>query len=562
MRSWCSRLAAAARRGNAAARRRRSARNERSSRCLGRPAAPRGAARGRIPQRTARGARRRRRRRAAPGTACRGAGRAPWSRSRLRHWRRDRGRQVDHRDEGGCSMLTWGPSPADAVGPRRSERSGAQEKTRTSTTFRPLEPESSASTNSATWAGRPLIREGGPGCQSFTQGGAGKSRGFSAAPLASCRALMYRGTGHCEAPAGSRGNLAQVARRRGGRLRRCARNDGLARRHRICGRRRVMQLGRATVLGGSGCIGRHIVQRLAAKGLVVAVVSRHASDAGFLRPLGDVGQIALIDAGLGDEARLAAALAGADAVICSVGILYERGRQSFEAVHVQGPALLARLAQAAGVKRFVHISALGADIHSPSAYARSKAEGEPAVRAGFPGATILQPSIEFGPEDGFFHRFAVFALYLPALPLIGGGMTRFQPVYVGDVADAAVAALDRHEAPGRIYQLGGPRIYTFKELMELMLREIRRRRALINIPFALARFEAFFLERLPGAILTRDQVKLLERDNVVAPGSPGLGDLGITPTAVELVLPTYLEAYRRGGRYADTRTIVNGPSKG
>jgi len=322
-----------------------------------------------------------------------------------------------------------------------------------------------------------------------------------------------------------------------------------------------MQLGRATVLGGSGFIGRYIVQRLAAKGTVVAVVSRHASDAGFLRPLGDVGQIALIDAGLGDEARLVAAVAGADAVICSVGILYERGRQTFDAVHVQGPALLARLAQAAGVKRFVHISALGADVDSPSAYARSKAEGEAAVRAGFPGATILRPSIVFGPEDGFFNRFAVLALYLPALPLIGGGMTRFQPVYVGDVADAAVAALDRHEAPGRIYQLGGPRIYTFKELMELMLREIRRRRALINIPFALARFEAFFLERLPGAILTRDQVKLLERDNVVAPGSPGLGDLGITPTAVELVLPTYLEAYRRGGRYADTRTILNGPSE-
>ncbi len=295
-----------------------------------------------------------------------------------------------------------------------------------------------------------------------------------------------------------------------------------------------MQLGRATVLGGSGFIGRYIVQRLAAKGTVVAVVSRHAGDAGFLRPQGDVGQIALIDAGLGDEARLAAAVAGADAVICSVGILYERGRQTFDAVHVQGPALLARLAQAAGVKRFVHISALGADVDSPSAYARSKAEGEAAVRAGFPGATILRPSIVFGPEDSFFNRFAVLALYLPALPLIGGGMTRFQPVYVGDVADAAVAALDRHEAPGRIYQLGGPRIYTFK---------------------------AFFLERLPGAILTRDQVKLLERDNVVAPGSPGLGDLGITPTAVELVLPTYLEAYRRGGRYADTRTILNGPSE-
>ena len=322
-----------------------------------------------------------------------------------------------------------------------------------------------------------------------------------------------------------------------------------------------MRLGRATVLGGSGFIGRYIVQRLAAKGMVVAVVSRHAADAGFLRPLGDVGQIALIEAGLGDEARLAAALAGADAVVCSVGILYESRRQTFDAVHVEGPARLARLAQAAGVRRFVHISALGADIHSPSAYACSKAEGEAAVRSGFPGATILRPSIVFGPEDSFFNRFAAMALYLPALPLIGGGTTRFQPVYVGDVADAAVAALYSHEAPGRIYQLGGPRIYTFRELMELMLREIRRRRALVNLPFALARFEAFFLERLPRPLLTRDQVRLLERDNIVAPGSPGLEDLGITPTAVELVLPTYLEAYRRGGRYASTRTVLDGPSE-
>jgi NADH dehydrogenase len=323
-----------------------------------------------------------------------------------------------------------------------------------------------------------------------------------------------------------------------------------------------MRLARATVLGGSGFIGRYIVQRLAAKGAVVAVVSRHARDAGFLRPLGDVGQIALIDAGLGDEARLAAALDGADAVVSSVGILYERGRQSFAAVHVHGPARLARLAQAAGVRRFVHISALAADIQSSSAYARSKAEGEAAVRAGFPGATILRPSVVFGPEDSFFNRFAALAIYLPALPLIGGGMTRFQPVYVGDVAAAVMAALTRPEAGGRIYQLGGPGIYTFRELMELMLREIRRRRALISIPFGLARFEAFFLEHLPGRpLLTRDQVRLLEHDSIVQQGAPGLADLGISPTAVELVLPTYLEAYRRGGRYAGTRTILAGPSE-
>jgi uncharacterized protein YbjT (DUF2867 family) len=341
-------------------------------------------------------------------------------------------------------------------------------------------------------------------------------------------------------------------------LLRIARNGGKGRQ----GEHGTMRLGRATVLGGSGFIGRYIVQRLAAKGAVVAVVSRHARDAGFLRPLGDVGQIALIDAGFRDEARLAASLDGADAVVCSVSTLYETRRQTFAAVNVEGPARLARLAQAAGVKRFVHISGLGADIHSESAFARSKAEGEAAVRAGFPGATILRPSVVFGPEDSFFNRFAGLAIYLPALPLIGGGMTRFQPVYVGDVADAVMAALTRPDAPGRIYQLGGPRIYTFRELMELMLREMRRRRALVSIPFGLARFQAFFLEHLPGPpLLTRDQVRLLEHDSIVQHGAATLADLGITPTAVELVLPTYLEAYRRGGRYAATRTVLAGPSE-
>ncbi len=320
-----------------------------------------------------------------------------------------------------------------------------------------------------------------------------------------------------------------------------------------------MRYQRVTVLGGSGFIGRYIVKRLAARGSVVAAVSRHAGDAGFLRPMGDVGQVVPIEAGLGDEAGLAAAVAGADAVICSVGILYERGRQTFDAVHNLGPTRLARLAKAAGARRFVHISAIGADIHSPSAYGRSKAMGEAAVRGAFPGAVVLRPSIVFGPEDDFFNRFATLARYLPALPLIGGGHTRFQPVYVGDVADAVVAALDQHDAPGRIYQLGGPAVYSFRELMELMLREIRRRRLLVSLPFALARIEAAFLEWLPKPPLTRDQVRMLERDNVVAPGAPGLPELGIAPTALELVLPSYLDRFRRGGRYGSARTAPAGP---
>jgi uncharacterized protein YbjT (DUF2867 family) len=310
-----------------------------------------------------------------------------------------------------------------------------------------------------------------------------------------------------------------------------------------------MRYRRVTVIGGAGFIGRYVVKRLAPRGTVIAVVSRHADAAGFLRPMGDVGQIALIDADLADERRLAAAIAGSDAVILSVGILYERGRQRFEAVHHQGPALVARLAAAAGVKRLIHLSAIGADRASPSAYGRSKAAGEAAVRAAFPEATILRPSVVFGPEDDFFNRLARLARVSPALPLFGGGRTRFQPVYVGDVADAVIAALLRPEAPGRIYQLGGPRIYTFRELMELVLRQTQRRRLLVSMPFAVASLQAALLEWLPSPPLTRDQVRLLKRDNVVLPGLPDLVDLGVMPTAAELVLPDYLARFRRGGSW-------------
>ena len=307
---------------------------------------------------------------------------------------------------------------------------------------------------------------------------------------------------------------------------------------------------RVVVVGGSGFIGRYVVKRLAERGAVVVAVSRHASEALFLKPFGDVGQVALIDAGIADEARLAAALSGAEAVVSSVGILYERGRQRFDLVHHQGPGRLARLAAAAGAKHFVHVSAIGADPAAPAAYARSKAAGEAAVKAAFPAATILRPSLVFGPEDDFFNRFGAMACLLPALPLIGGGTTRFQPVYVGDVADAAVAALERADAQGKTYELGGPKAYSFRELMELLLAEIGRKRALINLPYGLASFEARFLECLPVPPLTRDQVKLLQRDTVVSPGALGLADLGIAPTALELVLPTYLDRFRRGSRAA------------
>ena len=305
---------------------------------------------------------------------------------------------------------------------------------------------------------------------------------------------------------------------------------------------------RVSVVGGSGFIGRYVVKRLAERGAVIAAVSRHATEARFLRPMGDVGQIELIDAGLDDEAGLSTALAGASAVVSSVGILYERGRQRFQLLHVEGPARLARLAAAAGVKHFVHISALAADMHSASAYARSKALGETEVRAAFPAATILRPSLVFGLEDDFFNRFAGLARLSPVLPLVGGGATRFQPIYVGDVADAVVAALERPEAQGKTFELGGPAVLSFRELMELMLAEIGRRRVLVTLPYGLASMAAPFMEFMPQPLLTRDQVKLLRKDAVATAGAPGLGELGVTPTTLELILPTYLSRFRRGGR--------------
>jgi NADH dehydrogenase len=211
---------------------------------------------------------------------------------------------------------------------------------------------------------------------------------------------------------------------------------------------------------------------------------------------------------------------------------------------------MARAAAAAGIKHFVQVSAIGADAGSPSAYARSKAAGEAAVRAALPAAVILRPSIVFGPEDGFFNRFAALAQFLPALPLIGGGHTRFQPVYVGDVADAIMAALDNPASAGQTYELGGPRAYSFKELMTLMLAEIHRERMLVPVPFFVASLQAMVLERLPAPLLTRDQVKLLQRDTVVTPGAPGLRELGIAPSAVEAIIPTYLDRFRPGGRFS------------
>ena len=305
---------------------------------------------------------------------------------------------------------------------------------------------------------------------------------------------------------------------------------------------------RATVFGASGFIGRYVVRRLAAEGAQVVAAVRHPDAALFLKPMGNVGQITPVRAPVTDERAAAAAIAGSDVVVNLVGILYEHGRQTFDAVHRDGAGRVARLAAAAGAARLVHVSAIGADVAAPALYAQSKARGEEAVRREFPGATILRPSIVFGPEDDFFNRFAAMAKLSPALPLIGGGATRFQPVYVGDVADAVAAALADPATAGRTYELGGPTVYSFADLMRLMLEQTGRHRLLVPVPFGLARLKAWFLEKLPVPPLTRDQVLMLERDNVVG-GAPGLADLGIRPTAAETVLPTYLDRYRKGNLF-------------
>lgn len=306
-----------------------------------------------------------------------------------------------------------------------------------------------------------------------------------------------------------------------------------------------------TVFGGSGFIGRYLVQRLARRGWLIRVAVRQPDAALFLKPLGDVGQVTPIAASLRHQDSIRAAVAGADAVVNLVGILYQRGNQRFDAIHAEGARAVAAAAAAAGARRLVQMSALGADPASPADYARSKAAGEAAAAAAFPGATIVRPSVVFGPEDGFFNRFAAMARFSPALPLIGGGSTRFQPVYVGDVAEAMARMLDDDGTRGRTYELGGPRVYSFKELLELTLSTVDRRRLLLPLPFWAASLKAAVLELLPTPPLTRDQVRLLRRDNVVTPGALGLAELGITPTAAELIIPTYLDIYRIGGRYAE-----------
>lgn len=317
-----------------------------------------------------------------------------------------------------------------------------------------------------------------------------------------------------------------------------------------------------TVFGGSGFVGRNVVRELAQAGYRIRVAVRKPHEAHFLQPLGGAGQISLQAANIRDDASVAEALRGAWGAVNLVGILHQSGKQRFQAVQAEGAGRVARLAAEKGLARVIQISAIGAHPRSPSRYARSKAAGEKAMREAFPDVTILRPSIVFGPEDGFFRRFAAMAslppLLVPALPLFGGGKTRFQPVHVDDVADAVVACLGRPDTKGRIYELGGPEVLTFKDCMKLMLEVIERKRLLLPLPMLMARFMALFLGLLPSPPLTLDQVRQLKIDNVVKPGGDEnvgtLQDLGITPTSAEAILPTYLWRFRPDGQYADYRT--------
>jgi uncharacterized protein YbjT (DUF2867 family) len=320
----------------------------------------------------------------------------------------------------------------------------------------------------------------------------------------------------------------------------------------------AMNTNLVTVFGGSGFLGRHTVRALARAGWRIKVATRHPASGFFLRPLGTVGQIDFVKCDVADAESVAHAVMGSAAVINLTGILFQKG-QTFEDVQAEGAANIARAAAATGATALVHVSAIGADLESDSRYSVSKAEGEQAVREAFPNAVILRPSIIFGPEDGFFNKFAEMARFFPALPLIGGGHTRFQPVFVGDVAQAIVTALTVQD--GRTYELGGPGVYSFKELLQLILRETGRKRALVPLPFALASLKAMFLQLLPKPLLTLDQVRLLKKDNVVAPTVAGLADLGITPTSVEAVIPSYLWRYRAKGEYADSQAQREYPAQ-
>lgn len=316
-----------------------------------------------------------------------------------------------------------------------------------------------------------------------------------------------------------------------------------------------MKIRQVTIFGGSGFVGRAMVRALAQKGLLVRVACRRIELAERVKTAGDVGQITVMRTNLRMPQSVAAAVAGSQAVINASGIAFQRGRQRYQEVHVGGARAIAEAAKAAGVDRLIHVSGIGADRRTTTnPYIRSKVDAEDAIVAGFPTATILRPSVVFGPGDVMFTRLAKIAAQVPfVLPVVGDGQAKVQPVFVGDVAEAALVALEHPETAKSVFELGGPTVYTYRQIAELTLREIDRRKRIVSVPAGLMKVAAFFAE-FPAVVgitpqITRDQVDLLTHDNIVRAGANNLATLGITPTAAEAILPTYLDRFRLGGRY-------------
>ncbi|MFK7840044.1 MAG: complex I NDUFA9 subunit family protein [Bdellovibrionales bacterium] len=306
----------------------------------------------------------------------------------------------------------------------------------------------------------------------------------------------------------------------------------------------------ATVFGGTGFVGTQIVRELAKRNVIVKVATRVPERAYFLKPAGDVGQIVPFACDYSDPKSIADAIEGSDIVVNCIGVLFEKGSQTFEKAHIDIPERIAVACRDHGAGAFVHLSALAVE-RGHSEYAKSKVEGEARIHKHFPDATILRPSVIFGEDDEFFNMFAGMAKFLPALPLIGGGETLFQPVFVGDVADAVMASLDDSDAVGQIYELGGPETLSFKEVYEKLFDYTGQNRLLVPLPYGLAKVQAFFLGVLPKPPLTKDQIESLKTDNVMNNDALSFEALGINPTALDIILPTYLTRYRRGGRFGD-----------
>ena len=303
------------------------------------------------------------------------------------------------------------------------------------------------------------------------------------------------------------------------------------------------------IFGAGGFLGKHLMRQLTKLDYRIKVATRKPYLKGYLKPLGNPGQIELFRTNIFDSEQVKEVLQNCDLVINLVGILYETRKQKFDQIHSQFPYLLSTLCNEMGIKNLVHISALGVKEKHNSLYMQSKLKGEKNIQDTFKPSVILRPSIVFGPEDKFFNTFASIAQFSPVIPLVGGGKTKFAPIYVGDVAKAIVKALELNNSEPKIYELGGPENYSFKELMEILLTEIKKKRFLIPIPFGFAKFQSYFLQMMPNPLLTPDQVELLKHNNIVSGDYPTLKDLGITGTTIKNILPKYIYRFRTGGQF-------------